>query len=71
MVAGLAWLQSLFTFHMHLLLGQERIAAYNTVQLTYAGLLAGLLAVFYLGLGEADLCCTPRALVWPWSGHFW
>lgn len=56
-VAGLAWLQSLFTFHMHLLLGQERIAAYNAVQLTYAGLLAGLLAVFYLGLGEADLWC--------------
>lgn len=56
-VAALSLCQALFTFHMHVLLGQERIRAYNAVQLTYAGLLAGMLAVFYLGLNRAELWC--------------
>ncbi len=50
-ICALSFLQSVFTFHLSLLMGKEKIKAYNALQfLQVFGLLA-CLAVFYLFIG--------------------
>lgn len=54
-VGTLGAVQSLYSFHMQVLLGMQRIRAYNTLQLIHAGLLTMVLVLAYTIEGQPDL----------------
>lgn len=54
-VCALGWMQSLFTFHLQLLIGRERIHPYNLITTAQSATLALALVIFYFAAGERTI----------------
>lgn len=61
-VCILGWMQALFTFHLQVLVGRERIHAYNLIVVAQSASLALALAVFYFGFDDHSIQAYIQAL---------
>ncbi len=61
-VCILGWMQSLFTFHLQVLVGRERIHTYNLIVVAQSATLALGLAVFYLVFDDHTIQAYIQAL---------
>ena len=66
----LALLLSLFTVNFMVLMGEERIRAYNIISLLQVVILFAVLMFFFFGLGKREVKCISTDYTFPISSHF-